>query len=108
MNLAVKNFEFAPPGANEWGLPDDYPYQVVELGSSTMLPDNSGQWYLVDKAVWDAGAEARQAVFAAAIAAMNPPVPIYIVKAKCPDSASWDALAVELLGRDFEVEKIQS
>lgn len=106
MNLAVKPYLYAPAGENELNLPDDYPYQVSELGDDTDLPDNSGHWILMTLVQWNAGAAARAIVFAAAVAAATPPPVFYYVKAKCSDEDAQNALFDELTNRSFEVQKI--
>lgn len=102
MNLAIKTLQFAPVGENELNLPLDFPWQVKELGSSTVLPDDSGQWTLLTLAEWNEGAAARAASVAAAVAAMQPPPVIYYVRAKCSDSMAQDELFNELVGRNFD------
>lgn len=46
-NLAVKTYEFVT--SKPAGIPDEWPAEVRELGESTTLPDESGEWVLMTR-----------------------------------------------------------
>ena len=71
--VAIKYFSSIDSSSKPAGIPDHWPAEVIELGTSPIPPDNTGLWQVTDHETFEAYKDAYQADYDAWYATHSAP-----------------------------------